>query len=329
MKTGSTAVDIVPSKFEAHALLQAALDRYFEGRSSRIEGLLREQFNLKECFQVQKRYFAKDLARNPANALWAVPYFSIRKAVEISDKLGWATGSSFLSKIPQAFKTDFQKETERRLANGLFGLSLRATQDSSTDEDRPCELTQALEASGLKSKLSAQEWQQLLESAKAEVRSAISEYCLKQNGFTDLAASGGILITSQMLFKDRSLDIFSLGKKLAGRWAHKDAVEHFAFGKKLGHVFYKVAPTPGPTLTQILVTTGAVIALLALFSTAVTVLSHPLQRRLGLRQKQLEALLETVNGKLLVELSKDLKKSNHVAEPLPHEVGSPNRMAFK
>jgi hypothetical protein len=314
MKTGSSAADIVSSKFEAHALLQAALDRYFEGRSSRIEGLLREQFNLKECFQVQKRYFVKDLARNPVNALWAVPYFSIRKAVEASDKLGWAAGSSFLSKVPQAFKTDFQKETECRLANGLFGLSLRASSDPATDEDQACELTLALEASGLKSKVSAQEWPQLLENAKAEVRSAISEYCLKQNGFTDLTASGGLLITSQILFKDKSLDIFSLGKKLAGRWAHKDAVEHFAFGKKLGHVFYKMAPAPGPTLTQILITTGVVIALLALFSTAITVLSHPLQRKLGFRQKQLEALLETVNGKLLVELSKELKKSNHVAE---------------
>jgi hypothetical protein len=297
---------------ESYALLQGALDKYFEDRALRIEPLLHDQFNLKECFQIQKQYFLKDLVRNPLNALWAVPYFSIRKVIETSDKLGWAQGSSLFSKIPQAFKTDFQKETERRLASGLFGIATDSASSSQVDQPA-CELSKAFESSGLKEKLSPEEWHQLLTKARSEVRAAVGDFCLKQNGFTDLAASGSLLVASQMMFKDKSLDIFSLGKKIAGRWAHKDAVEHFAFGRKLGQVFYKIAPTPGPSTTRVVVTTGAIIALLALFSTAVTVLSHPLHRKLGFRQKQLESLIETVSAKLLVELSKDLKKSNRAA----------------
>lgn len=295
---------------EAFHDLQLALDRYFEGRLTRIEPLLRERLGVKECVQLQKKHLWRDLARNPINALWAIPYFSVRKVIETCDKLGWVNGTAFFSKIPQALKTDFQKEVERLIQTELFGLTGMSTLSDVTvlsahlKAEQPCELTAALEACGL---------QQLADIAQIQVRAAVSEFCIKQNGFTDLMASGGLLIVSQFLFKDRSLDIFAISRRIAARWAKKDAVSHFAFGKNLGRVFYNVAPAPHATTTQIVITTGIAILLLSVVSTAISVFSYPIQRRLGFRQTQLEALMEVVNARLLVELSKSLKRSSKLS----------------
>jgi hypothetical protein len=117
------------------------------------------------------------------------------------------------------------------------------------------------------------------------------------------------VILSERLFHDRSLDIFAIGRKVASLWAKNDAASHFVFGKSLGKAFYKVAAAPPPTTTQVVITTGVAILLLALFSTGVAILSHPLQKKLGFRQRQLENLIQTVNDKLLVELTRGLKKA--------------------
>lgn len=284
--------------------LQSALDLYFEGRAGRIQSFVQTQLKIQDCYQLQKRHFFKDVLKNPVNALWAIPYFSIRKAVETSEKLGWDKGAIVFAKIPASFKTDFQKEIERMIAVEVFGLS--------SERGNVCELSMALQQTGLKESLEEHEWQQLLSLARSQVRSCVSEFCAKQNGFTDLVSSGGLVLVSELLFKDRSMDIFAIGRKIASLWAKNEATSKFAFGKTLGRAFYSVAPPPAPTTTQVIITTGLGILLLALFSTTVGVLSHPLQVKLGFRQRQLENLLDTVNGKLLIELTRCLKKHETV-----------------
>ena len=286
-------------KVEAVQSVQTALDRYIESRRARIEEFVAGQLDLKECLAIQKRHLVADLVRNPINAFWAIPSLSIRKGLEVSEKLGWAKASSLLPRIPQAFRTGFQMEVEKLIAQEIFGVN---------DIGRSA-LARELEIDpGLKEQLGKEALDELVGLAEAELKSEIRSHCSKQNGFTDLVASTGVVLFADKTFGDSSLDVFGLGRKFASLWARKDAENGFFLGKSLGRAFYSVAPPPPPTTTQVFLTTTVAILLLALFSTAVGVLSYPVQTKLGFRRKQLDLLVESVGDKLLLKLTKHLKR---------------------
>ena len=274
--------------------VQIAVDAYTESRKSRIEPFLKKHFDLKECFTIQKSHFAKDLFLNPINAILAIVFLSIRKAQEISEKLGWQGAVVFLQKFPLAVRTDFQKHMEVLISEEIFGLS--------TDDNSASELTCELEKQA-----AIKEQFDLITLAEAETQAEIRAHFIKQNGFTDLFASFGILIIGKINFGDKSLDIFDIGKNFASRWAKSDAESHFVFGKNMGKEFYSLAKAPAPTTTQIIISTSVVILALALFSTLVSVLSYPLQKKLGFRKKQIELLVEAVGDRLLLKLSKQVR----------------------
>ena len=278
--------------------VQTALDRYIESRQSRIEEFVAGHLDLRDCLAIQKRHLLADLVRNPVNAFWAIPSLSIRKGLEVSEKLGWAKASSLLPRVPQAFRTGFQMDVEKLIAQEIFGVN---------DIGRSALARELEKEPGLKDQLTKNDFDELVGLAEAELKSEIRSYCTKQNGFTDLVASTGVVLFADKTFGDRTLDVFGLGRKFASMWARKDAENGFFLGKSLGRAFYSVAPPPPPTTTQVFVTTTVAILLLALFSTAVSVLSYPVQTKIGFRRKQLDLLVEGVGDKLLLKLTKHLK----------------------
>jgi hypothetical protein len=286
---------------EAFLALQRALDRYQASCQKEAQSFLQNRLTLRDCFELQKRHFAKDFLRNPINALWSIPYFSIRKICEASEKVGWDTGKSILQKVPQALKTDFQKEVEKLTASQVFGLG-----DSLSADRLACELEKE---SVLKQSMTERQWKDLLALARKQIQNALSESCSRQTGFSDLAATAGIFLFSELRFHDRTLDIFGIGRRVAGLWARDKAVSEFAFGKKLGKAFYGVVPAPPPSTSQIVLATAIGIAIVALFSTVVGMLSYPVQTRLGFRKKQLESLIDSLSDRLLIDLTKFLKKT--------------------
>ncbi|MGZ3684775.1 MAG: DUF6635 family protein [Bdellovibrionota bacterium] len=285
------------------AALQDSLFRYVESRRERIPGLLSQYLSLKECAKIQTRHFAKDLACNPLNTLWAIPYMSIRKVLEIFEKLGLELARSVIPMVPRAIKTDFQREVERLIQVELFGFPTEAIERS--------DLAKELDSHDeIRHYLASGQGRSLLAGAEADIRKEIAQYCEMQNGFTDLAASGGTILFAQTFFGDRSLDVFAMGRRWSALWARRKAEQHFFLGKRLGHEFYKVVHAPPPTTGQIYLATAAFLALLALFSTSVNVFSYPTRALAGLEKKQLEKLLQSVEDKLLLRFTKGTRAPN-------------------
>ncbi|MEZ0391234.1 MAG: DUF6635 family protein [Pseudobdellovibrionaceae bacterium] len=291
---------------EIYQSLQRALDHYVDSRKKVIPEFLERRLSLRECFEIQKKFLWKDLIRNPLNAVWAIPALSIRKAIEVADKLGWEPAKAFLPKIPQAFRTDFQKELEKILATDLLGLS--------PEPGAKSQWIRELEKEAAIKKAFGAQWDSFLLLLENEIRSEIHEQSVKHTHFTDLVSSTGILLVADQMFGDRSLDIFGIGKKIASLWAQRDAEKSFFLGKSLGKAFYKVAPAPPPTNLQIFFATGLAILALALVSTLIGVLSHPLQKKLGFRQKQLETMVDNVGHRLFLCMNRSLKKLKATGE---------------
>lgn len=274
-------------------LLSEGFRSYLNARREILELFINRHMGLKECIKVQKCHVLKDLVRNLLNALWAIPYLSIRKSLEVSEKLGWETARNLLPKIPPAIKTDFQKEMERLITVELLGLSQG-------------EKTQSLLADSLgitTTSVKQQEIEQLVFEVETDIRAEIADYCTKQNGTNDLVASGAILLVADFFFGDRSLDVFGLGRKFAGLWAKDVAASDFFLGETLGGVLYSIVP-PDPTSGQVFIATTVTLLLLALFSTVTGVFWFAMQKRLGIRKKQLDKLITSIEDKLFLKLAK-------------------------
>lgn len=285
-----------PDRFQA---FKKVLDRYMADRLQKVESLLHSRLGLEESFQIQKKSLWLDLILNTINALWAIPYLVIRKLMEVADKLGWEQGRLIFLKVPPSFPTGFQKQVETMIATEIFSLS--PTAGNTVSLSREWGIDPALEAT-----LTPEEKRKLFIGSEALIRQAIVEFCQKQNSITDLISSGGMVIIAQMAFGDRSLDLFGIGRRIASLWAKSEAESKFIFGRSLGKAFYSIAPPPPPTTGQVFLTTLVVLLALSLLSTAVGILSHPLQKKMGLRQKQMDNLVNVIGERLLVHFSKTI-----------------------
>lgn len=279
------------------AALREGLERYIQTRKERVPRFIDQALSLQNCIKVQGRHFLKDLALNPVNTLWAIPYISIRKVLEAGEKLGWEGANLMLPTIPRSARTDFQKEMERLIQVELFGLP--------TDGAAQSELAKALEhQDGFRGFYASTEWRDLKAQSESDVRHAVTEYCNTQNGFNDLGCSTAILICAQYFFGDRSLDLFAMGRRWAALWRHQEAVKQFPLGHKLGRFFYKVVPPPPPTSNQVYLATGIALGLLAVFSTLINIFGFPARTALGFQTAQLAKLIQNVEDKILLRLTK-------------------------
>lgn len=262
---------------------QEFIDQYLNERKSRISLFLGEHLDQKECLKIQKEHLVKDLIKNPVNVMWAMPYFSIRKALEISEKLGFEKAGTLLKKVPRSLKTSYQKEIEQLVMEELFEISALETR-----------LREACDTDTARAVVN-------------DIKLSISQYCEKQNELSDLIASGLIVLMAQFTFGDKTLDLFGIGSKIASKYAHKKAAQNFFLGESVGDIFYKYSP-PAPNEKYIFLFTTMVLLFFALMTTVISVFSFPVQKRFGITEKQLNGLVESIHDRVLLTLVKDERK---------------------
>ena len=264
------------------------VDQYLRERKASISSFLKQHLGNEECMRIQKSHLLKDLIRNPINVFWAIPYFAIKKTLEVSEKMGFDRAKTFLSRIPRSLKTDYQKEIERLIMVELFELDQ------------------------LEEKLDPVCAKDLKKTILQEIELEVGQYCTRQNELSDLLASGIIVLLSHLTFGDKSLDLFGLGSKIAGKWAYKKAASNFFLGESLGKSFYSYAP-PEPTDKHVFLFTSLVLIVFAVMTTLIGVLSFPTQKRFGVTARQLAHLVDLIDDRLLLALAKSNKNKDQVA----------------
>lgn len=277
--------------------IQDVLDTYIKDLKLQIPRFLEGHLTLAHCVNSQKRHLAKDFFRNPVNVLWAIPYFSIRKVLEIADKLGSELARTFLQRIPKAIRTDYQKEMERAILEDLYGFKGNSQTPRIEQELRSHQKFQECSPALIKN---------IVNVIEKEIRAEVRLQCTKQHELTDLSTSAIIFYLAGKKFGDSSLDLFGIGKKVASLWAKDEAVSSFMFGKTLGEAYYNFAP-PAPTSKQIWISTNASILFFSLLSSIIGVLSYPIQNKLGFCRKQLDSLIEISYDKLILAITKNVR----------------------
>lgn len=260
------------------------IETYTDDRKKRVDDFIHRHFSIQETLEIQKKTFSLDLLFNPLNALWSIPYLSLKKTVETLDKLGWTNLTATMEKIPSGIKTGYQKRIETLIATELIDHHA---------------LILELRKHGLK----------LNEKhIEAMIKKEIDKYSCGQNLITDLSGTVMTLLMGWYFFGDKTLGVFDIGNRLARKMANDKAASGFVFGEKLGSAFYNVFPV-APTQTQIYLTTLGVGVLLTALSLITATLSDPLRKNLGLHQKNLNNLIDNLEEKLFLQIKKEIKLS--------------------
>lgn len=274
--------------------LDQCIEKYTEDRKKRVDDFIDRHFSIKETIEIQKKSLPLDLLYNPINALWSIPYLTLKKSIETLDKLGWGKFTNALDRVPSGAKTGYQKEVEKMIATELLDYNALVLELRNNP---------TLNKMIMKNELVLNEKQ-----IKAEFNKEIDKYSASQTLITDLSGSVLTLLMGWYYFGDKTLGVFGIGNRFARKMAHDKAASGFVFGEKLGSAFYKAFP-PEPTNTQVYLATFGVGVLLTALSLLIAVMSDPLRKQLGLHKKNLNSLIENLEEKLFLQLKKEIKAS--------------------
>ncbi|MBC7692154.1 MAG: hypothetical protein H7222_10320 [Methylotenera sp.] len=279
----------MPSPHSASTIrdaLEDSIHLYIEQRKALVQPFCARHFSMSGTLITQKKSWTEDLIKNPINALWAIPFLTVRKAADWLDKLGFDRLKGWVLLIPPGLKTRSQREIE------AF-IELELLQDADGNA-----LKKVLKANPqLKPFVTSDSFVDVLTSQN-EIIPELKLYTLKRAQIADVAGTVSALILSHFMFGGRSLDFFQMGRTLARKWAKKDAASHFFLGKTLGSSFYNVAPVH-VSATQIRIATASIVFGITLLSFIISLISDPIQMKLSIHERRLNELLDSYQEKLL------------------------------
>lgn len=278
---------------KALSTADACVGQYINERRQMTESFVEAHFTLERAIEVQKKTVLLDLLFYPVNALWSIPYLSLRKTIETLDKIGWTKFNKALEVIPSGFKTRYQKATEKLLAEEF--LQIEKFTENITRE--------------LEGVLTPEDFSRLKKQILTECAKEIEKYTASQVLVSDITSTVLTLLVGRLFFGDSNLDILGIGSRIAHKMARDSAANSFFLGKGLGSVFYRVVPVE-PSRTQIFLSTLAVGFFLTGFSLVTSVLSDPLRKKLGLHQKKLSSLLSHLEERLFLLIKNELKQAD-------------------
>jgi hypothetical protein len=283
--------------------LEECIEQYIADCRNRVDGFVERHFSLQETIALQKQSLVSDLLCHLVNALWAIPYFFVKKLIKVLVKLGWRSGTDLITLVPTGLKTRYQREIEQLIAIELLDWPCtrgdrRASPSGLLEYVKRHKQVGPLLAAGA---ISDEVLREL-----SDVPRLIAEHSAGRIVVLDTAATVLTLAAGWLFFGDHSLGISGIGSLIARNRAKEEAASTFMFGSSLGSAFYSVFP-PNPSFWQV---TGATIIVglsVTAMSLLVGLLSDPCLKRVGFQHTRLDVLIDAVEDCLHRQVRKRLK----------------------
>jgi len=284
-----------------------AVHQYISSRRKKIPEFVRRNFSISGALRINKKALGKDLIKAPVNMAWALPYTAIQLTSILMRKAGLKTGNKLMQKVPSGLKTAVQEEIRKLIFNQLLELPCGGSQG---EEEVDALLASILDQPELKSLL--QEDLALILSQSQEVgfrailEKRLKEYALSRNAVSELAGNILSLATGAGVMGKMTPGGISFGSILAASIAQQSAISGFFLGPTLGGIYYGIFPASA-SLGLVVASTSTVLASLSIFTAFSGIITDPLQARLGIHEKRLNRLIDSLEETLMAQGDRDLK----------------------
>lgn len=280
------------------SVVEDAIGRYVAARRARIPGFVDRNFGFVGAARLHRKAAGWDVVRAPVNLALAVPHVLIKLGALGSRAAGARHLASRLDRTNLFFASDVAREVEWRVFTELLELPY-AQEGRSFHRDALAEeifadprvsaaMRETLEAIGRRAN------DPRFAGWLAE---AMASYTSTRVAAGDLANAMIAAGVGALAFKQLTPGAISLGPLLAQTLVHQTAVASFPLGAGIGGLWYGVVPTAATAGFVVGVTGGllAVASVLTAFSGALT---DPVQKRLGLHQRRLNLLIDSLDAEL-------------------------------
>jgi len=284
-----------------------AVEQYIAARRTKIPEFVQKNFSISGALRINKRAFGKDLIKAPVNMAWALPYTAIQLTSVLMRKAGLKTIDRLMQKVPSGLKTSVQEEIKKLIFSQLLELPYKRGQK---EEVVDALLAAILDQPELKSML--QEDLALIMSQSHEqgfraiLEKRLKEYALSRNAVSELTGNILSLAAGAGMMGKMTPGGISFGSILAASIAQQSAISGFFLGPTLGGLYYGLFPASA-SLGLAVASTSTVLASLAIFSAFSGIVTDPLQARLGIHQKRLNRLIDSLEETLMAKGDTDLK----------------------
>jgi hypothetical protein len=283
MRAQSSRPSTVPADVRLRA--EAFIQEWTAGARARIEAFTEEQFSWESTLRLRRTALAQDLWITPLNTLLAMPGLALRKTATFLERNGWAVAAQAIASFPLRVRTGHQREVEKRIWREIFGGEREELERKLGER-----MGRELRGIGLERKL--------VEALRAETE----DFFARREYAMDLIGAGVTWTAAYLLYRDSSLGIWEIGRKIAAAIARKRAVSDFFLGEAIGSVFYNIAPAH-PTRGEILLASAVTFVALSALTVLVSYACDPVQRSVGIQGRQLHRALEAAQARLLLELA--------------------------
>ncbi len=284
-----------------------AVEQYIAARRKKIPEFVKRNFSISGALRINKKAFGKDLIKAPVNMAWALPYTAIQLTSVLMRKTGLKAVDRLMQKVPSGLKTAVQEEIKRLIFNQLLELPYGKSEGEQTvDALLATLLDQPEMTSLLQEDLALIISQSQQEGFRAILEKRLREYALSRNAVSELAGNILSLATGAGMMGKMTPGGISFGSLLAASIAQQSAISGFFLGPALGGIYYGIFPASA-SLGLVVASTSTVLASLSIFTAFSGIITDPLQARLGIHEKRLNRLIDSLEETLMVKGDIDLK----------------------
>ena len=282
-----------------NSAVELGVERYIASRKSMAPSFVQRHFSFKGSVSLHKQALGKDLLLVPFNILWSVVKLIAVILAVIGRQLGCQSVATALAKVPAGFETNTAKEINWLIYSQLleFPFDYR---DKHCDRDAL--LDEIMKDERLRSAVSDYiyqiEQQQDRPDFQKNLNKKLQEYTTTRVATAELASNVLLFISSYSTLGRASFGALGVGNIISASIAHSLAVSSFWLGPAIGGWYYSIVPVT-VSLGLIIPVLMLMIVIVAFLSTFIGIITDPLQSALGLHQKRLLKLIESLHAELL------------------------------
>lgn len=280
--------------------LDRAIQNYIQSRRQKISEFVQTHFSFSGTAKINKKALGADLIKAPLNVAWALPYTTVQATSLICNKVGLKKIHNLAQKMPAGFKTAVQEEINRLIFTQLLELPYLKEEDN---DEVPTDALLAEILDQPEIKLLFQDQLALIfaksqqEGFKQALEKRLKEYSVSRIAISEIAGNIISLATGAGVLGKMTPGGISFGTAMAAAIAQQSAISGFFLGPTLGGIYYGVFPATA-SLGLVAVSTSAVMAGLAIVSAFSGIITDPLQARLGIHEKRLKQLVDSLEDAL-------------------------------
>jgi uncharacterized protein DUF6635 len=282
----------------AEIAVNRAIKKYIDSRKDKIPGFVKKHFSFPGALALNRKAIGSDLYKAPLNVIWLPPYTVLKASSALLKKVGFQRVSSRIENMPIGFTTDVQKEVTWLIFTELLEIPYFQGKRKSNKNVLLQEILDQPEISSFfATALSKIYWKSRNPEFRFALEKNLLEYSKSRTAAADLAGSLISLSAGATVFHKMTPGALSAGGALAAAIAQQTAISNFVFGPTLGSLYYGFFPA-STSVALVTVSTGTILAGLAIMSSFSGIITDPIQYRLGIHGRRLNRLIDSIEKEL-------------------------------